>query len=119
MSLCTVKRILVLIYVSITYDKAYREKCIDLTSQIEEQSLLNRVLTLICCCEIAKLCLTLCNPTNCSTCLVSLSFTISLSLLKFISIESVITSTHLILCHPFFLFPSIFPSIFFPLDYNF
>ena len=97
MSLCTVKRILVLIYVSITYDKAYTEKCIDLTSQIEEQSLLNRVLTLICCCEIAKLCLTLCNPTNCSTCLVSLSFSISLSLLKFISIESVITSTHLIL----------------------
>ena len=59
MSLCTVKRILVLIYVSITYGKVYREKCIDLTSQIEEQSLLNRVLTLICCCAIAKLRLTL------------------------------------------------------------
>ena len=41
----------------------------------------------------------------------SLSFTISQSLLKLMSIESVIPSDHLILCHPFLLLPSIFPSI--------
>ena len=40
-----------------------------------------------------------------------LSFTISLSLLKFMSIESVTLSNHLILCCLFFLLPSIFPSI--------
>ena len=41
----------------------------------------------------------------------SLSFTISWSLLKLMSIESVITSKHLILCHPLLLLPSIFPNI--------
>ena len=41
----------------------------------------------------------------------SLSFTISWSLLKLMSIELVIPSNHLILCHPLFLLPSIFPSI--------
>ena len=41
----------------------------------------------------------------------SLSFTMSQSLLKLTSIESVMPSNHLILCHPLFLLPSIFPSI--------
>ena len=41
----------------------------------------------------------------------SLPFTISQSLLKFMSIEWVTLSNHLILCHPFLLLPSIFPSI--------
>ena len=41
----------------------------------------------------------------------SLSFTISCSLLKLMSIESVIPSNHLILCHLLLLLPSIFPSI--------
>ena len=41
----------------------------------------------------------------------SLSITNSWSLLKFMSIESVIPSNHLILCHPLLLPPSIFPSI--------
>ena len=40
-----------------------------------------------------------------------LSFTISRSLLKLISIESVMPSNHLILCHTLLLLPSIFPSI--------
>ena len=43
--------------------------------------------------------------------LVPLSFTIFQSLLKFMSTESVMLSDHLILCHPFLLLPSIFPSI--------
>ena len=41
----------------------------------------------------------------------SLSINNSWSLLKLMSIESVMPSNHLILCHPFFLLPSIFPSI--------
>ena len=41
----------------------------------------------------------------------SLSFTISRSLLKLTSIESVMPSNHLILCHPLLLLPSFFPSI--------
>ena len=41
----------------------------------------------------------------------SLSFTISQSLLKFTSIESVMPSNHLILSCPLLLLPSIFPSI--------
>ena len=41
----------------------------------------------------------------------SLWFTISRSLLKLISIESVMPSNHLILCHPLILLPSLFPSI--------
>ena len=40
----------------------------------------------------------------------SLSFTISWSLLKLISIESVMPSNHLILCHSLLLLPSIFSS---------
>ena len=41
----------------------------------------------------------------------SLSITSSWSLLKPVSIESVMPSNHLILCHPLLLLPSIFPSI--------
>ena len=41
----------------------------------------------------------------------SLSITISWSLLKLMSIESVMPPNHLILCHPLLLLPSIFPSI--------
>ena len=41
----------------------------------------------------------------------SLSFTISQSLLRFVFIESVILSNHLLLCCPFLLLPSVFPSI--------
>ena len=46
-----------------------------------------------------------------AACQASLSFTVSLSLLKLMSIESVIPSKHLILCHPLLFLPSIFPSI--------
>ena len=41
----------------------------------------------------------------------SLSFTISQSLLKLMSIESAMPSNDLILCHPFLLLPSVFPNI--------
>ena len=41
----------------------------------------------------------------------SLSFMIFQSLLKLMSIESVMPFNHLVLCHPLLLLPSIFPSI--------
>ena len=62
------------------------------------------------CCSVAKSCPTLCDPVDC-TCQPPLSFTISQSLLKFIFIESVMLSNHLIFCCPLLLLPSIFPSI--------
>ena len=46
-----------------------------------------------------------------AACQASLSITNSLSLLKLISIELVMTSNHLILCRPILFPPSIFPSI--------
>ena len=46
-----------------------------------------------------------------AACHASLSLTNSRSLLKLMSIESVMPSNHLILCHPLLLLPSIFPNI--------
>ena len=46
-----------------------------------------------------------------AVCQASISFTISKSFLKLMSITSVIPSNHLIPCHLFLLLPSIFPSI--------
>ena len=46
-----------------------------------------------------------------AACQASLSITNSQNLLKLMSIELVMPSNHLILCHPHFLQPSIFPSI--------
>ena len=40
-----------------------------------------------------------------------LSITNSYNLLKLMSIESVMPFSHLILCHPLLLLPSVFPSI--------
>ena len=42
---------------------------------------------------------------------VSLSFTVSWSLLRFMSTELVMLSNHLVLCYPLLLLPSVFPSI--------
>ena len=52
-------------------------------------------------------CVWLCNPMNAKAPL----STISYSLLRFLSIESVMLSNHLILCNPLLLLPSILPSI--------
>ena len=46
-----------------------------------------------------------------AACQASLSITNSQNPPKFMSIESVMPSSHLILCHPLLLLPSIFPSI--------
>ena len=64
----------------------------------------------ICCCSAAQLFQTPCDPENCSTPGFP-SFTFSHNFLKFISIELVMPSNHLILCHPLLLLLSIFPNI--------
>ena len=46
-----------------------------------------------------------------AACQASLSFTISWSLLKLMPIESVMPSNHLVLCHPLYFLPSVFPRI--------
>ena len=53
--------------------------------------------------SVAQSCSTLCDPMDCST--------PGLPVLKLTSIESVMPSNHLILCHFLLLLPSIFPSI--------
>ena len=65
---------------------------------------------IFCCCSTVKSYPTLCDPRTAGF-QASLSFTISQSLLKLLSIESVMPSNHLILCHPLLLLPSVFPSI--------
>ena len=60
--------------------------------------------------SVAQLCPTLWNP-RIATRQTSLSITNSQSLLKLMSIESVMPSNHLILCCALLLPPSIFPSI--------
>ena len=57
------------------------------------------------CYLVAKSCPSLWDPMDCST----PGFPVCL--LKFMSIESVMPSNHLILCRPFLLLPSVFPSI--------
>ena len=61
-------------------------------------------------CLVPQSCPTLQDPMN-AACQASLSFTISQSLLELMSIESMMPSNHLILCHPLLILPSIFPSI--------
>ena len=63
----------------------------------------------ICGCSVAQSCLTVTSWTAAPQ--VSLSFTISWSLHKLKSIELVMPSNHLILCHLLLLLPSVFPSI--------
>ena len=64
----------------------------------------------LCCCSVAKSCLTLCSPMAC-TIPGFLILHYSQSLLKVMSIGSVMPSNYLILCLPLLLLPSIFPSI--------
>ena len=59
---------------------------------------------------VAQSCLTLCDPRIAAR-QASLSITNSRSSLRLTSIESVMPSSHLILCHPLFLLPPMPPSI--------
>ena len=63
-----------------------------------------------CCCSVTKSCLSLWDPMDCGMS----GFSVLLHLLEFAqtqSIESVMPSTHLILCRPLLLLPSIIPNI--------
>ena len=63
-----------------------------------------------CCCSDAQSCLTLCDPMDCSM----PGFPVLHHLPELAQThvhESLMTSNHLILCHPLLLLPSIFPSI--------
>ena len=63
-----------------------------------------------CCCSVSKSCPTLCDLMGCSTS----GFLVLHHLLELAQthpIESVMSSNHLILCHPLVLLPAIFPSI--------
>ena len=60
--------------------------------------------------SVTQLCPTLCDPMTAAR-QASLSITNSRSLLKLMSIESVMPSNHLILCRSLLLLPSILPSI--------
>ena len=64
-----------------------------------------------CCFPVAQSCPTLCDPTDCRTPGLPVHHSRSLLKLKLRSIELVMPSSHLILCHPLLLLPSIFPSI--------
>ena len=73
--------------------------------------------SVVCCCSVARLCPTLCDPMDCST----PDFLVLHYLPEFaqlMSIDSVIASNHLILCHLLLLLPSIFsPSMSFPVSW--
>ena len=63
-----------------------------------------------CCYSVTQSCPTLCNPMDCST----PGFPVRHYHLEFAQTyihESVMPSNHLILCHPLFFLPSVFPSI--------
>ena len=68
------------------------------------------LLSRCCCCSVVQSCPTLCNPMDCSTPGLPVHHQLP-SLLKLMSIESVMPSNPLILCRPLLLLPSIFPTI--------
>ena len=63
-----------------------------------------------CCFSFAQSCPTLCNPMDCSTPGFPVHHQL-LELAQLMSIELVMPFNHLILCHPLFLLPSVFPGI--------
>ena len=84
-----------------------------LYKQLPSKVITLSLLSLLSCavqCLVSQSCLILCDPMDHSTPGFQ-SLTISQSLLRLMSIESVISSNHLILCHPLLLPPSIIPSI--------
>ena len=60
--------------------------------------------------SVAQSCLTLCAPMDCSMPGLLVHHQLQ-EFIQFMSIELVMPSNHLILCHPLLLMPSIFPSI--------
>ena len=63
-----------------------------------------------CCCSVVKPCPTLWTPRTAAR-QTSLSFIITWTLLKLMSLESMMSSNHPIVCHPLIFLHSVFPSI--------
>ena len=91
------------------------KECINETHLTNKKLVTHRLLkncqiSCLCCCLVVRSCPTFTTPWN-EACQVSLMSPISQSLLKLMSIEMVMPSNHLILCHPLLLLSSVFPSI--------
>ena len=71
---------------------------------------LNMYLIKCCWCSVAKSCLTLCDPIDCSTAGFPVPHRLP-EFVKFMLIELMMLSNYLSLCSPLFLLYSIFPSI--------
>ena len=89
----------------------YAENSKTLKKQIKDNTNRRRARPCSCsCCSLAQSCPILCNLMDCST----PGFPVLHHLpeaVKLMSIESVMPSNHLALCHPLLVLPSIFPSI--------
>ena len=81
-----------------------------LLSALSIVAVLSNLVVSVHCCSVAQSCLTLATPWIAAR-QASLSFPVSRSLLKLMSIESAMPSSHLILCRHLLFLPSIFPSI--------
>ena len=79
-------------------------------SSLENISIISLLFSSVQFSSVTQSCPTLCNPMNCSTPGLPVHHQLWSSL-KLMSIESVMPSSHLILCHPLLLLPPIPPSI--------
>ena len=85
----------------------FNRQAIIFVSSLSEKKLLSRSSS-----SLPQSSLTFCDPKDCIVAQqASLSFSMSQTLLKLMSIESLMPSNHLILCCPLLFLPSIFPSI--------
>ena len=95
--------------ITITFNSKYI--LISIISSLTHPLFRNTLIFNHCCCQtVTRSCLSLCDPWTVA-CQASLSFTISWSLLKLMSVRSVMPPSHLIFCCLLLLLPSIFPSI--------
>ena len=97
------------IFLTATLKKMKQAKRIPIVFYLT-QHIKNTTVKTCCCCSVAKSCPALCDPVDCSTQGFPVLHYYS-SLLKLMSIDSVMPSIHLIFCRPLLLLPSIFPSI--------
>ena len=93
---------------SVWNSRIFARHCVGWTIKVSPNALLQ--VSDICSCSITKSCLILCDPINCSTPGFLVLHNLQ-ELAKLMSIESMMPSDHLILCHHLLLLPSIFPSI--------
>ena len=100
------------LFTSLCYTSVHKmdESHRDSPASSESSSLQSWPLITVVCCSVAKSYLTLRNPMDCSMSGFPVPHCLP-ELLKFMSIESMMLSIHLMLCHLFLLLPSIFPRI--------